>query len=60
MLDTKPKEISEIQRLNYEQVTDPIFVILKQLICPYGYIHWSLSVTFQAYLFSFFYTLLKM
>ena len=29
MLDTKPKEISEIQRLNYEQVTDPIFVILK-------------------------------
>ena len=29
MLDTKPKEISEIQRLNYEQVIDTILVILK-------------------------------
>lgn len=56
MLDTKPKEISEIQRLNYEQVTDPIFVMLKQVICPYAYVYWSLSMAFQAYsLFSFFF-----
>ena len=46
MLDTKPKEISEIQRLNYEQVIDTIFVILKQVILTYRYIHWSLSVAF--------------
>lgn len=26
MLDAKPKEISEIQRLNYEQVINTIFV----------------------------------
>lgn len=32
MLDAKPKEISEIQRLNYEQVIDTIFVILKYVI----------------------------
>lgn len=32
MLDAKPKEISEIQRLNYEQVIDTIFVILKCVI----------------------------
>lgn len=60
MLDTKPKEISEIQRLNYEQVTDPIFVMLKQIIYPYAYIYWSLSIAFQAYCFLFFYALLKM
>lgn len=32
MLDAKPKEISEIQRLNYEQVIETIFVILKYVI----------------------------
>ena len=29
MLDAKPKEISEIQRLNYEQVIDTIFFYIK-------------------------------
>lgn len=32
MLDAKPKEISEIQRLNYEQVIGKIFVTLECLI----------------------------
>ena len=32
MLDAKPKEISEIQRLNYEQVIETIFIIIKYVI----------------------------
>lgn len=57
MLDAKPKEISEIQRLNYEQVIDISFVIFRCAIFNL----WLYSlVSVSVFLFFVFYNPLKM